>query len=91
MSKRNDGGPAFPVTAHGLACQGMTLRDFFAAHAPFPSATNTLTVDEIRALLPDSEVPDDALGQLKLVMRATALVRYAYAAAMLAEREKRDD
>lgn len=41
MNKTNNGGPAFPVPLHpgqsyqGHApCDGMTLRDFFATHAP---------------------------------------------------------
>lgn len=42
MTKPNNGGPAFPRDAstafsHGLAMvaqDGMTLRDYFAAHAP---------------------------------------------------------
>lgn len=41
MSATNDGGPAFPLQAHGdeaksryyLTQQGMTLRDYFAAAA----------------------------------------------------------
>lgn len=46
MSKTNDGGPAFPVSAapvflldgscqnDGFTNEGMSLRDYFAAHAP---------------------------------------------------------
>ena len=30
MADRNDGGPAFPLRYH----PGMSLRDYFAAHAP---------------------------------------------------------
>ena len=40
-AQRNDGGPAFPVPLNpgqpwqGMApCDGMTLRDYFIAHAP---------------------------------------------------------
>ena len=36
MSK-DTGGPAFPATNHhGHKLEGMTLRDYFAAHAPEP-------------------------------------------------------
>jgi len=30
----NDGGQAFPVSIHNLHVKGMSLRDYFAAHAP---------------------------------------------------------
>jgi hypothetical protein len=36
MSTKNDGGPAFPHTKdsiHQYGCEGMTLRDYFAAKA----------------------------------------------------------
>jgi len=32
MSKP-DGGPAFPIPAHGVNSDGMTLRDYFAGQA----------------------------------------------------------
>jgi hypothetical protein len=32
MSTRDDGGPAFPIER--MAAHGMTLRDYFIAHAP---------------------------------------------------------
>ena len=43
MSKINDGGPAFPNVPDGAGDKwsdwdhGMTLRDYFAAHAPTPA------------------------------------------------------
>jgi hypothetical protein len=34
MDQINDGGPAFPcVDAKGFVAEGMSLRDYFAAHA----------------------------------------------------------
>lgn len=36
MSKQNDGGPAFPRDHVNEGHNGMTLRDYFAAHAPLP-------------------------------------------------------
>lgn len=42
MDKRDDGGPAFPqllqhTDGHiNVKSEGMTLRDYFAAHAPAP-------------------------------------------------------
>ena len=34
MSTKGDGGPAFPCGEHGTVLGGMTLRDYFIAHAP---------------------------------------------------------
>lgn len=34
MSKDNNGGPAFPAKIGNCYYYGMTLRDYFAAHAP---------------------------------------------------------
>lgn len=54
MSAHKDGGPAFPVDniverdaegrLHGkdISSAGMSLRDYFAAHAPLPPETMTL-------------------------------------------------
>lgn len=33
MTTKNNGGPAFPTTAITEYCQGMNLRDYFAAKA----------------------------------------------------------
>lgn len=33
MSDREDGGPAFPFAGEDLDCEGMSLRDYFAAAA----------------------------------------------------------
>jgi hypothetical protein len=33
MKQKLDGGPAFPVSSHGLNLDGMSLRDYFAAKA----------------------------------------------------------
>lgn len=35
--KKNDGGPAFPVHDSCADHNGMTLRDWFATHAPEPT------------------------------------------------------
>ena len=36
MTEINDGGPAFPLSTAKVDRQGMSLRDYFAAHAPTP-------------------------------------------------------
>lgn len=46
MSAINTGGPAFPFSGEpGVepGCSGMTLRDYFAAHAPTPAETLVLS------------------------------------------------
>ena len=91
MTTRDDGGPAFPerrwknmgVTAEdwqAMNLPGMTLREYFAAHAP---------------PMPDSlwggepELHDDAAraGYLAVV----AMWNYEYADAMLAHREEKSE
>jgi hypothetical protein len=83
MSARNDGGQAFPSeffeTEHGdrveafAGSAGMTLRDYFAAHAPWARA-NFLGE------------PED--GAVERVAAHMAKKAYAFADAMLAERSK---
>jgi hypothetical protein len=34
VSDKDNGGPAFPWGEHGTVLGGITLRDYFAAHAP---------------------------------------------------------
>lgn len=80
------GGPAFPYAFHfpeqdgepGGINFGMSLRDYFAAHAP--------TVREI-----PSEIPyfDDKQSRHQSSAERYAQWSYAYADAMLAERAKK--
>lgn len=82
-------GPAFPIplnagenySGHGIA-DGMTLREYFAAHAP-------ITYNE--ALAHWYGAPDREKGSSPMVSDVVAmlrLMRYAYADEMLAGREK---
>lgn len=48
MTTKNTGGPAFPSDFSLPENQGMTLRDYFAAHAPLPP--ETMDMDEHCAL-----------------------------------------
>jgi len=87
--KKPDGGPAFPRPAseytkdgscadgnHAISAQtGMTLRDYFAAHAPITFQ------DACDAIGEDGYSYKEAFTRL-------ARMRMAYADAMLAEREK---
>lgn len=71
MDPIKDGGPAFP-TAMG---EGMSLRDYFATHAPPP---------------PDWWIHSyaDRANDLDSVANVIAQWNYAYADAMLRERER---
>lgn len=77
MSKRNDGGPAF-ACSRGVSDewdstqQGMSLRDYFAAHAP------------IGLLRP----PPDDREDRNISPEDAANLAYAWADAMLAERNR---
>lgn len=68
----SDGGPAFPVmTDAGCATSGMSLRDYFAAHAP-PVPEQWLK---------------DSLNDGQLLVEAEADWRFEHADAMLKARE----
>lgn len=78
MTKINNGGPAFPVPLNpgqsyqGHApCDGMTLRDYFAAKA-------------MQGLL--AGCPDDPALRLEMNPKRWAFAAYAMADAMLAAR-----
>lgn len=81
MSKENNGGPVFPTTFENFKLTqsgtGISMRDYFAAHAPI-----TLE-DAKKALVAIGEI--DALGseQLKLL----ADMRFSYADTMLKARQ----
>lgn len=72
MSKKNDGGPAFPTTdsnkPHEYGTYGLSLRDYFAAKA-------------MQGLLTDDR-------SLDLNFREIAADSYRLADAMLMERKK---
>lgn len=79
MSKDN-GGPAFP--SHGsmgeVVCEGMTLRQYYMAHAPF-------TLDDARYVaeaVGGKNVTGE--GLIKIIVN----MRVDYADAMLVERAK---
>lgn len=75
MSKDN-GGPAFPVqNAAEWQAHGMTLRDYFAAHA-LPGLMGRVWSDPVTGVMPDN------------VFELWADGAYATADAMLAERAK---
>ena len=92
-----DGGPAFPSTLNhkGTAeCVGMTLRDYFGAIAPEPSlewccewAESHLRVQPKR-LLPYRPAWTQLSGTEQL--QCDVEWRWAWADAMLAQREKRN-
>ena len=77
--EQNDGGPAFPragstdnAGVHWEPMNGMTLRDYHAAHAPPMSR----------------QWEEDSMGDGIHVIDAQAAWNYRYADAMLAERSR---
>lgn len=87
MREQNNGGPAFPVFPpenHASVAVGMTLRDYFAAHAP-DHVTNIdeWGVKDAAALIGVSVVDYSWQEHSALVIAARA---YAYADAMLKAR-----
>lgn len=79
MSDKNTGGPAFP--SHGtmgeVTCEGMTLREYFAAHAP-------ITMSE-------AELAIKAIGEVNYtgeqIMKMLCTLRWLYADTMLEARQ----
>lgn len=95
MAERiNDGGPAFPVPGlqHDEAFNGMTLRDYFAAHEPI-HPTESIGVMLAEELIgrkipnPDTDSDWSALAVVQFWADAEAAYRYMRADAMLRARE----
>ena len=94
MKPTNDGGPAFPFPTmeQGSTCTagawaaspGMTLRDYFAAHAPaMPSDLGRLALEDA-----DVDNPDKTHGEkCDVLLSIVSEWRYRYADAMLKARE----
>lgn len=92
-----DGGPAFPhdlfidenghVTAKGT--DGMSLRDWFAGNVDADSIATICNKADREKLTGLTEPPmSDGISYLRYNMAVEAAVRYIYADAMLAAREK---
>lgn len=81
MTQKKDGGPAFPSTDFGSR-KGMTLRDWFAGQALAAMIMKSPFFDTQGEN--GSKISSEDIKQFKLDMAASA---YAYADAMLAERE----
>ena len=85
MTNKHDGGPAFPIPnatdmdgyVYAPEASGMSLRDYAAIHADIPWKLVTDIADREEYRLPAGEL-----------LQIAAEMRYAYADAMLAEREK---
>lgn len=73
------GGPAFPQDNDATGSAGMTLRDYFAAHAPF-------TMQDASRVWAEHGEGTKPTG--RELMSALAGMRIAYADAMIAERAK---
>lgn len=80
--KRDDGGPIFPFVVplfdkYRQLEVGMTLRDYFAAHAPFVIEDILYTHDK-----------DQSFNPREKHLELLAEMRYKYADAMIVERNK---
>ena len=75
-----DGGPAYPMaTIGGYTQEGMSLRDYFAAHASEQDVDRNRGMETTRCRLS---------GDLIITFKLSYVqARYAYADAMLAARE----
>lgn len=82
MSKKPDGGPAFP--APGYIQQGMTLRDYSAIHANISGEMRAESAAKLVGRMP----PEDFIESIAYWNEVGAKLAYMYADAMLAEREK---
>ena len=86
MMDKNDGGPAFPHDGRdngpgnikGRACDGMSLRDWFAATAPF-------TFTDARGMMMNNGAAPSTTGQE--ILQFLAGIRFAYADAMIEARK----
>jgi hypothetical protein len=80
-----DGGPAFPRTYNGDGHNGMTLRDYFAAHAEV--TLDGITGNDARSL--GVPMPNSGTGEEWAEWRArmTSRLKFMCADAMLRARE----
>lgn len=90
MNTKNTGGPAFPSHEAGISDPreqisggGLSVRDYFAAHAP-------ITVDDAMLACGCDAASIGMLprAQRTIILAALTEMRVDYADAMLAEREK---
>ena len=89
--KKNDGGPAFPHTVvyagvDEILRDGMTLRDYFAIHAhDLNQFSFSAGAKFMGRPCPNNE---DILEAAKFYAELDSRLRYIFADAMLAERDK---
>ena len=86
---KDDGGPAFPQTGEeSNFLQGMSLRDYFAAHCPSDICDVLHFVDAGKVLSRPWPKNGSIEEQSAFNLEVESKMRYAYADAMLAERAK---
>ena len=80
--------PAFPVINGGVLCMGMTLRDYYIAHAPASEIADLIpkTVEGFARYI--GIPPSEYVGE-RDYLKAIAKARGEWADAMLEEREKK--
>jgi hypothetical protein len=88
--KIKDGGPAFPLRNMDpddyIPFPGMSLRDYFAAHAPQP--TDALIMMERQSDRHRNPHNDSRKPKIRTETEIIASLKYEYADAMIAERER---
>lgn len=87
--KKEDGGCAFPGTAENYILEGeagMSLRDYFAAHAPIKLIDANESLHQDPGAAKFVKLSNDVFPMTMLV-KELARMRGAYADAMIAERQ----
>lgn len=84
MRMNDDGGIAFPVAGSGH--QGMSLRDYFAAHAPIALIDANESLHQQSDAAKFAKVKGDEVFPMVMLVKELARMRIAYADAMIAER-----
>lgn len=82
-----DQEPAFPGADNFNGPKGMSLRDYFASTADL-GRTEFATIQHICDFVGEENVPESMDGMMLLAAKAAAKLRYVFADAMLAERDK---
>ena len=83
----NDGGPAFPVGSIGNAyMDGMSLRDWFAAHAIVTDKLSATIAEELMGEKTPVWTTETEMARVVWWVQVEARLRYIKADAMLAAR-----
>jgi len=91
MTNKDNGGPAFPFgqtsehngqLVNGWGSEGMTLRDYYKAHAPFTASCANASLNLGNPFAEKKSFP------MEMIIKELVRLRSEYADAMLLERAK---